>query len=322
MKYETAGDPMTGLCWTRKTTEKISEELDRVGIKVSRTTVAKILKNLNYSLKVNSKKISNGGVPLTLEQRQDRNEQFMYISECRKEFEERGLPIISVDGKKKELIGNFKNPGTRMRKDPDLTYDHDFITYALGKALPFGIFDIGLLEGYIYVGQSNWNKDEKKFTSSETPRFAADNIARWWADYGASRYPGADEVLILADSGGSNSCRSRVWKYKIYKLLCEKYGLKVTVAHYPTGASKWNPIEHRLFSELSKNWKGAPLISFETVLKYARTTKTKTGLNVKARLVTKKYKIGETICVSDYDKMNLKPHDVHPRWNYTLSPVG
>ena len=161
-----------------------------------------------------------------------------------------------------------------------------------------GLFDPNWQEGYVYIGQSLWDAESKSFTSNETPEFAAENVLRWWRDYGIKRYPGADEILILADAGGSNSYRSRVWKMKLQELLCKQYGLEVTVCHFPPGASKWNPIEHRLFSEITKNWKGTPLTSFETVLKYIRTTRTKTGLKVYSRLVKKVYKteIGRASC--------------------------
>ena len=171
---------------------------------------------------------------LSKEEKENRDEQFCYILKITKKFKKLGLPSISIDGKKKELIGNFKNPGTRFKKFEDIVNDHDFISYAIGKAFPFGLFDLNCQVGYVYVGQSLWDAETKKFTSSETPEFAADNIYRWWINYGIKRYPKAKELLILADSGGSNSCRSRVWKMKLQKSLCEQYGLKITICHYPT----------------------------------------------------------------------------------------
>lgn len=318
MKYETAGDPMTGLLWTRKTREKIADELSKNGFEIGKTTVGKILKKMNYSLKSNSKIVSNGGGKLSKEQNEKRNIQFKNIERIRKRFKELGLPIISVDGKKKELIGNFKNDGTRYRRLKDLVNDHDFIIYALGKVFPFGLFDTNRYEGYVYVGQSHWIPETKSFSSSETPSFAADNISRWWYDYGIKRYPNASEILILADGGGSNSSRSRIWKTRLQELLCEQYGLKVTVCHYPPGASKWNPIEHRLFSEITKNWRGVPLTSFETPVKYIRTTKTKTGLKVYSRLVKKTYQTGEAVPNEIFNKIKMELHSVLPEWNYTL----
>ena len=320
MKYETAGDPMSGLLWTRKTREKISDELVKIDIRVSAGTVGSILKKLKYSLKCNSKKVSNGGRKLTKEEKETRDEQFKYITKIRSEFVEKKLPVMSVDGKKKELIGNFKNLGTRYKKESDLVNDHDFIKYAKGKAFSFGIYDELRYEGFVYVGQSLWDKKTRRFVSSETPEFAAESVSRYWKDYGIRRYRNCNEILILADAGGSNGYRSRMWKFKIYEQLAIKFGLHVTVCHYPPGASKWNPIEHKLFSEISKNWKGTPLRTFETVLKYIRTTKTRTGLTVKARLVKKIYKSGKSVPKEIFKNIRLRQHDVFPDWNYTISP--
>jgi len=320
MKDETAGDPISGLLWTRKTREKISGELAEIGIRVCATTVGDILKKLNYSLKCNSKKVANGGRKLTKAEEKIRDEQFKYIAGIRSEFMGKGLPSISVDTKKKELIGNFKNPGTRYKKESDLVNDHDFIKYAKGKVFPYGLFDMLRYEGFVYVGQSLWDEKEKCFTSRETAEFAAESIARYWKDYGIKRYGDCNEMLILADAGGSNGYRSRMWKFTIYEQLATKFGMHVTVCHYPPGASKWNPVEHKLFSEISKNWKGTPLRTFETVLNYIRTTKTKTGLTVKARSVKKIYKTGKSIPNDVFKDIKIKQHEVLPDWNYTISP--
>jgi len=320
MKYETAGDPITGILWTRKTRDKIAKELNKAGFKIGKTAVGKLLNKMNFSLKCNSKKISNGGKKLSKEEKAIRNTQFLYINEVRENFAKDDLPIISIDGKKKELIGNFKNPGTRLKKIADLVNDHDFILYAIGKAFPSGIYDPIRQEGFVYVGQSLWDNETKNFTSSETPEFGADNIVRWWQDYGIKRYPHATALLILADSGGSNSYRSRIWKSRLQEILCQKHGLTVTICHYPPGASKWNSIEHRLFSEISKNWSGTPLKSFETVLKYIRTTQTKTGLKVYSRLVVKEYKTGKSIPDKIFKNLQIEPHKTFPSWNYTLYP--
>lgn len=321
MKYETAGDPISGTLWTRKTREIISNELLTIGISIGKTTIGKLLKKMKFSLRSNSKKISNGGRVLTKEEAEKRNNQFEFIKRTRTRFNKKRLPVLSVDGKKKDLIGNFKNHGTRYKKEADLTNDHDFAHYGIGKSLPYGLFDDQRYEGFVYVGQALWDTQEKKFTSSETPEFAAESIAKWWKVYGQKSYPAANEILILADSGGSNGYRSRMWKAKLHELLCNNLGMKIMVCHYPPGASKWNPIEHRLFSEISKNWQGTPLNSFETVLKYIRTTKTKSGLKVRAQLVKKKYKKGKAVSKEHFEKIGLKPNKFMPNWNYSIVPT-
>lgn len=307
MKYETAGQPISGLKWTRKTTEKVSEQLKTIGIEVSANTVCRLLKNMGFSLKVNSKRIESGlNNPPDPEKR---DQQFGYIGEMREHFALEGLPIISIDTKKKELIGNFKNNGTAWQKETVAVYDHDFPTDAQGKAIPYGIYDTQKNTGTVFVGHS-----------ADTPSFAVDCIETWWKSEGKKHYPKSDKLLILADSGGSNSYRSRVWKYKLQKQLCDKHGLSIHICHYPPGSSKWNPIEHRLFSEISKNWAGRPLESFETVLKYLRTTKTSTGLRVKAHYVRKKYETGERISDTQMEEIRIEKHEILSEWSYNLTP--
>lgn len=216
--------------------------------------------------------------------------------------------MISVDTKKKELIGNFKNNGGCWCEQPVAVKDHDFPSDAVGKAVPYGIYDTQHNTGAVFVGKT-----------ADTPAFAVDAIAAWWKTQGKSDYRDVKELLILADSGGSNSCRSRVWKYKIQQ-FCDQYDLSVFVSHYPPGSSKWNPIEHRMFSEISKNWAGHPLDSFETVLKYIRTTKTSTGLTLKAHYVRKKYETGERVSDKQMRQLNIEKHKTLPEWNYVLSP--
>lgn len=302
MRHETAGDPMTGLKWTRRTTEKIANELKRLGIVVSAKTVARLLKQMGYSLRVNHKKLSSGSSA-------DRDEQFAYIAEKREAFASHGWPIVSVDTKKKELVGNFKNQGATWNRDPVFVNDHDFRSDAVGIAIPYGVYDVQANRGSVFVGMSH-----------DTPRFAADNIAKWWVYDGRRRYAKAPKLLILADGGGSNGPRTRAWKHGLQHRLCDRHGLTVTVCHYPTGASKWNPIEHRLFSEISKNWAGRPLDSHETIVKYLRSTTTSTGLIVKAYLVRKHYPKGLRISKDEMAKLLLKPHSTQPIRNYTLSP--
>ena len=320
MKYETAGDPMGSLKWTRKTTQKIAEELKSVHVEVSKTTVGNILKKLGYSLKTNIKNISSGGKSLTKDEREKRNNQFMYINVTRARFNKKNNPSLSVDTKKKEMIGNFKNPGTRYKRQADLTNDHDFLTYAEGKAALYGVYDQKENKGFVSIGM--FLKEGKNISSGDTPEFAVESIERWWRYQGCESYKNSNEILILADSGGSNGHLSHMWKVKLQEILCEKYGFKVTVCHYPPGASKWNPIEHRLFSEISKNWRGTPLVNYETVYKYTASTKTTTGLETSAVMVGKQYQKGLKASKEDIKKLNIKRHELNPSWNYTLSPRG
>jgi len=217
------------------------------------------------------------------------------------------------------MIGKFKNKGTRYKKEADLVFDHDFKNYGIGRAIPSGVFDIQRYEGFLYVGKSLWDKKEKKFTSSETSEFIVDNIIKWWKSHGKKKYPHSNKILILADSGGSNGYRSRMWKLKLNE-FCNKYGVEVTVCHYPAGASKWNPIEHRVFNEISKNWQGTPLENYEIVMKYIRSTKTKTGLKIRAQLVTKKYEKGKAVSDEDFASIKIKPHKIIPKYNYAFMP--
>lgn len=318
MEPETAGDPMSGLKWTRKTADKIAKQIGSAGISISSTTVGKILRQLGFSLKSNVKKISSGGKPMTLKEQEKRNKQFEYINRLRHRPRKGNCPEISIDAKKKELIGNFKNAGTRYKRTADLTNDHDFLSYGLGKAALYGIYDSARNKAFVSIGM--FVKEKNAIVSGDTPEFAVDSIERWLVNDGAKTYSNIKEILILADAGGSNGYRTHMWKVGLQNTICNKYGIKVTVCHFPPGASKWNPIEHRLFSEISKNWKGAPLIDYETVLKYTQTTKTEKGLEVNAVLVNKKYIKGIKASKSDLQNLNIKYHEINPTWNYTISP--
>lgn len=302
MKYETAGDPVTGLLWTRKTTEKIAGELRKLAIDVSAKTVGRLLKTLQFSLKVNHKKISSGSSP-------DRDAQFEQINSHRKHCEEHGIPVISVDTKKKELVGNFKNSGAAWTNEAVAVKDHDFRSEGLGMASPYGIYDVRANTGSVFVG-----------TSHDTPQFAVASIEKWWRYEGKRRYRETKELLILADCGGSNGYRCRAWKYQLQQ-VSNRHGLTINVRHYPPGASKWNPIEHRLFSEISKNWAGRPLDSFETVKNYIGTTATKTGLSVKAYIDSKEYDTGTKISEAQMRQLNIKTNETLPKWNYTITPA-
>lgn len=305
MEYETAGDPVTGLKWTKKTTEKIADELRLNGINVCANTVRKLLKKMNYSLRVNHKKKSST-VTVTVD---ERDQQFTYIKDQRKLFSQDSSATISVDTKKRETIGNFKNAGRSWCDKPILVKDHDFRSESDGIAIPYGIYEVLMNIGNIFIGKTY-----------DTPAFAVDSIELWWRLWGKQRYLTSNWLLILADQGGSNSSRSRVWKYLIQQKLCNLHNLSVTVCHYPPGASKWNLIEHRLFSEISKNWAGRPLDSYETMSKYIKTTTTKTGLKVNCHVVDKHYEKGEKITDEQMASLCLKKHVVFPMWNYTLFP--
>ena len=302
LTHDVAGDPITGVRWTRRTTEKISEQLRVLDIDVCPRTVARILKDLDYRLRVNHKRVSQGSGA-------DRNEQFEYIADERTRFADRDLPIVSIDTKKRELVGNFKNPGTAWRHTPELVKDHDFRSEAEGIAIPYGIYDVRANRGTVFVG-----------TSHDTADFAVDNLVRWWQSEGRRRYDGAPELLLLADSGGSNGPSLRAFKYGLQTRLVDPHRISVTVCHYPSGASKWNPIEHRLFSEISKNWAGQPLRSYETILNHIRTTKTKTGLSVSAHLVDQEYPRGVKISKDDFTALDIKRHKIQPLRNYTIRP--
>jgi hypothetical protein len=293
---------MTGVKWRRRTLESIAGLLQQHGIHVSPSTVARLLREMDYSLRVNRKMIATSHSP-------DRSAQFDYLATVRARFERRGLPIISVDTKKRELVGNFKNPGRTWRRTPRAVNDHDFRTDALGIAIPYGIYDVAANHGAVVIGISH-----------NTPCFAVRSIRQWWHRHGRRRYDDAREILILADTGGSNGARCWAWKTELHRQLAEQCSLQVTVAHYPTGASKWNPIEHRLFSEISKQWAGEPLDSYDTILSLIRSTRTKTGLTVAASLDQRHYPTGCTPSTAEIKTLPLSRHDTLPRWNYTIHP--
>ena len=255
---------------------------------------------MGFSLRVNHKKLSGSSHP-------DRDAQFARIAELRERCAAEHLPLISVDTKKKELVGAFKNAGAKWDREPVLVNDHDFRSDADGIAVPYGVYDLQANCGTLFVG-----------TSYDTPGFAVDCVEKWWRSEGQQRYAGADRLAILADGGGSNGSRCRAWKMGLQRRLCDRHGLSVTVAHYPPGASKWNPIEHRFFSELSKNWAGRPLDSLETILKYARTTTTSTGLHVRAHLVRRRYEKGIKVTDAQMRELAITKDEALPMWNYTI----
>jgi len=300
---ETAGDPMSAQKWVRSSLRHLSARLSAAGHAASPPTVGRLLKKLDYSLKANRKERETGS------DHPERDAQFAHIEEQKQWHRDAQLPIISVDTKKKELVGDFKNGGRDWCQDPEVVKAHDFPSEAVGRAVPYGIYDVQRNQGYVRVG-----------TSADTPQFAVAAIRGWWEQEGRAAFPNASGLLILADAGGSNSCRFRGWKQQLQEQLCDACGLTVTVCHYPTGCSKWNPIEHRLFGPISLNWAGHPLRSWDTLLAYLRGTTTSTGLGVTAELHDRVYQKGQKVADRDFALLNLEPHPVCPQWNYTLRP--
>ena len=285
----------------RKTTANVAAQLGKLGIQASARTVARLLRKLKFSLRLNQKKLGS--------RHPARDQQFRYIGKLQKCFRRRGNPIISVDAKKRELVGNFKNGGAKWDRRPTPVNDHDFRSLAKGVAILYGIYELQANRGAMFVGVSH-----------ETSTFAVTSIRTWWRQQGRQRYPQAQHLLILADTGGSNSAARGAWKDQLQQQLCDQFGLSVTVAHYPTGASKYNPIERRLFSQISKNWAGEPLESYEKVLKFLRTTKTSTGLKVRACLDRKDYPLGVKPSPQRLRELHITRPKFAPKWNYTIKP--
>jgi hypothetical protein len=292
---------MTGVLWTYRSTRKLAKALRGKGIAVSRMTVARLLHDAGFSLLTNRKRLAEVSNP-------DRDQQFRYLTRLRRLYISRGLPAISVDTKKKEFIGPYKNPGKTWRRQAQAVYAHDFPSYAEGKAIPFGIYDLAYNDGLVVVG-----------TSHETPTFAVACIRRWWLLTGRKRYPGARRLLIQVDSGGANDRRKWEWKVALQR-LADEFGLVITVTHYPSGASKWNPIDHRMFSLISGNWAGEPLTSYEKVLKYIRRTRSSGGFHCRALLDRHEYPTGWRVKAADKAWVRLKPRSVLPDWNYSIWP--
>jgi hypothetical protein len=290
--------------WTHQTSTAIADCLQlREDIQVSPTTVRRLLRDLDYSLKSNRKCLSAGNSP-------SRDTQFGIIKQLREDFRRSGDPVISVDTKKKELIGLFKNPGRRWCREPVKVKDHDFRSEAVGIASPYGIYDLRRNHGVLVVGQS-----------ADTPEFATNSIALWWREHGQTHYPEARRLLVLADGGGSNAARSRAFKKFLQEKIADEFALILTVAHYPTGASKWNPIEHRMFSEITKNWAGVPLVSFQTLVDGARTTRTTTGLCIDAYRDEAVYEKGIKVSDQQMKKLHLTKSTDLGQWNYTITPA-
>lgn len=301
LKETTAGDPMSLLKWTAKSTRSIAEELTRRGYPVSGVTVGRCLHEMDYSLQGNVKVLEGPQHP-------DRDAQFRYINSQVKSFMRSGDPVVSVDTKKKELVGAFKNAGRRWRKQAEAVHVHDFPHLGEGKAIPYGTYDVARDKALVNVGMSH-----------DTAQFAVESIRRWWRILGRKAYPRAARLLICADAGGSNGNRLRTWKLYLHALAAET-GMAISVCHYPPGTSKWNKIEHRLFSFISLNWRGKPLVSYETVVNLIGGTRTRSGLKVKALLDTRDYETGQEVSTQQMGELHLRGHSFHPDWNYTLLP--
>ncbi len=299
---ETRGNPMSLLRWTSKSSTKLAAELVRAGFDVSSRTVLRLLHELGYSLQANAK-VTEG------RQSPDRDAQFRYLNDLAIAFVDDGQPVISVDTKKKQLVGDYANGGAEWapEAEPERVRVHDFVDPVLGKAIPYGIYDLANNEGWVSVGDT-----------ADTAEFAVESIRRWWDQMGRARFPEADRLMITADAGGSNGYRLRAWKVHLAALAAET-GLRITVCHYPPGTSKWNRIEHRMFSFITANWRGRPLVSLRTIVELISATTTQTGLSIQAAHDPNWYPTGVQITDPELAAVPLSPHDWHGDWNYTIN---
>jgi hypothetical protein len=300
----TRGDPESPLRWTCKSTHTLAAEMfAQYGIRVCDKTIARLLRQNGYSLQAPNKSVEGTHHP-------DRNAQFEHINAKAQDCLERGVPVISVDTKKKELVGNFKNAGREWqpRGEPELVDVHDFPDQALGKAIPYGVYDVAANDGFVSVGIDH-----------DTPVFAVTSIAAWWKQVGSKRYPNTRELLITADAGGSNSYRSRMWKHELQQ-FADQRDLSIHVCHFPPGTSKWNKIEHRLFSFISMNWRGRPLRSYETIVNLIGNTTNRGGLVVRARLDRRNYPTGRKVSAKEFRALKIETDTFHGGWNYVIHP--
>lgn len=300
---ETRGDPESLLRWTVKSSRELARALKNQGYRVSHTKVAEILSNLGYSLQANAK--THEG-----DTHEDRDSQFRYINEQATIHVAHGSPIISVDTKKKELVGNYRNNGKawRIKGQPLEVNVYDFKDKSTDKAVPYGVYDVNHDTGWVNVG-----------ISKDTAQFSVESIRRWWTHLGRKLYPLTRTVMITADSGGSNGRRNRLWKKEL-QTLADEMGVSITVCHFPPGTSKWNTIEHRLFCYISMNWRGRPLTSLQTIVNLIGATKTRSGLKVYAMLDKHQYQSGIKISDEEMKRLNITPHEFHGEWNYTIKP--
>jgi hypothetical protein len=299
----TRGDPQSPLRWTCKSTAELATELNARGHAVSPRTINTLPARLGYSLQSNRKTREGGTHP-------DRNAQFEHINAKAKSFMKAGQPVVSVDAKKKELIGDFKNGGREWQPKgkPEGVRVHDFIDPKLGKAIPYGVYDLAANLGWVSVGVDH-----------DTAEFAVATLRRWWEQLGGGMYPGAKRLLVTADGGGSNGSRCRLWKLKLQEFADES-GLRITVCHFPPGTSKWNKIEHRMFCHITQNWRGRPLVDLECVVNLIGSTTTETGLEIRAELDTKAYPLGRLVKQQEMESLSIKADEFHGEWNYTIRP--
>jgi len=304
VEASTRGDPMSPLLWTCQSTTALAGTLSREGYPVSHDTVGRLLTDMGYSLQANMKTLAEGAA------HPDRDRQFQHLNRHVHHFLKQGDPVISVDTKKKELVGPYANKGRRWhpRGKPEHVKIHDFIDPEEPKAIPYGIYDVAKNLGWVNVGCDH-----------DTASFAVSSLRRWWQSRGRHEYPHAGRLLVCADSGGSNGYRIRLWKFELQS-FADDTGLWMTVCHLPPGTSKWNKIEHRLFSYISMNWRGRPLVSHEVVVQLIGATMTKTGLRVKAKLDTRKYPLKIKVSNEEMASLNIEPHKFHGEWNYTIKP--
>lgn len=298
------GNPENPLLWTTKSLRKLAQELKEEGFKISYVTVGKILEQMGFSLQINQKmKQSGKGSP-------DRDKQFKHINETVIEYTENDNPVISIDCKKKENIGNFKNNGAEYapKKEPIKVLDHDFPLSENGKAIPYGVYDVIYNEGYVNVG-----------ISKDTAKFAVQSIRTWWNEMGKKRFPNADRIYITADGGGSNGSRCKLWKTEL-QMFADEIGITIEVSHFPPGTSKWNKIEHRMFSQISKNWRGRPLETLSIIVNLIASTTTKTGLKIKCGVDNSKYETGIKVSDEEMKNLNIILNNFHGEWNYIISP--
>src|SRR3989338_3058148 len=304
LEENTAGDPMSKLRCTNKSTYSITNELKNKGQNISEDTTGRVIKKLGYSLQANIKSKESGSS-------EERDSQFRYINKQVKIFAKKNMPIISVDAKKKELVGNFKNNGRKWMKKgkAEIVNVYDFWFLAKGKAIPYGIYDINMNNGFVNVGIDH-----------NTSEFAVESIRQWWNKIGKKNYSDTKELLICADGGGSNASLSRLWKFYLQK-FANKTRLKITVCHFPPGTSKWNKIEHKMFSFISMNWRGKPLINYEMIINLIEGTRNKKGLKIKAKMDNNIYELGKKVSEKDMGKINILEHKINSKWNYTLSKI-